>query len=95
MNPLPTDALNVLVDCCAHKTGQGYKLRGLLYSLWNGKPYPLIEILALDRNLRLALLVVLEHFGDRGFFYDEISDAFRRRGLFDWFVDDETPWKEA
>lgn len=87
MQPNPNDSLKLLVDCCGHKTGQGYKLRGLLYSLWNGHPYPLIEIITLDRDLRFALLNVLENFGAEHFFYDEIKAAFVAAGLFDWFCE--------
>jgi len=53
-------SLGQLVRCCRQQTGQGYKLRGLLYSLWNGKPYSLLEIICLDEVLRLDLLTVLE-----------------------------------
>ena len=58
-DPLLSDvkqALTMLVKCCRHKTGQGYKVRGLLYSLWNGKPYSLLEIVSLDRQLRIGKL---------------------------------------
>jgi hypothetical protein len=84
----PHDAINTLADCCANKTGQGYKLRALLYSLWNGKPASLLEIVTLDRNLRLCLLTVMEHFGEPTFFYEEIKSAFNKRGLFLWFCDE-------
>jgi hypothetical protein len=83
----PYLALFLLVQACRHKTGQSYKLRGLLYSLWNGKPYSLLEIITLDRVLREHLLTVLEHFGSDLFFYKEIKDAFTQAGLFDWFCD--------
>lgn len=91
MNPNPTDSLKQLVACCAHKTGQGYKVRGFLYSLWNGQPYPLLEIVSLDSDLRACLLNVLEHFGQPTFFYDQIRDAFVTAGLFDWFTDTWQP----
>lgn len=88
MNPELFDALENLVDACAHKTGQGYKLRALLYSLWNGKPASILEIVSLDWNLRQQFLIVCAGFGQRGFFYDEIKSAFVRRGLFDWFCEE-------
>lgn len=30
---------------CAHQTGQSYKIRDLLYSLWNGQKTAVIELL--------------------------------------------------
>lgn len=91
MNPSPQDSLTVLVDCCRHKTGQGYKIRGLLYSLWNGHPYSLLEIITLDNGLRFALLNVIANFGAPKFFYDEIKTAFVKAGLFDWFCEQYQP----
>lgn len=78
-------ALGHLVKCCRQQTGQGYKLRGLLYSIWNGKPYSLLEIICLDRDLRVDLLKVLSAFGADNFFYDEVQSQFVAAGLFDWF----------
>ena len=77
-----------LVEVCADKTGQSYKLRGFLYSMWNGKPYSLMEIISLDHQLKLRLLLILAAFGKPGFFYDEIKAAFVERGLFDWFCEE-------
>ena len=81
--------LPLLVDACACKTGQSYVLRALLFSLWNGKPVDLSETLRLDWELKKSLCVVLVAFGfERGenkFFYDAIANAFKARGLFDWF----------
>lgn len=79
-------ALGRLVGCCANKSGQSYKLRGLLYSLWNGKPYSVLEIISLDHELRLSLLIVMAGFGAPNFFYKEIENGFKRAGLFDWFI---------
>ena len=83
--PAARAGLAALVDVCREKTGQGYRLRALLFSLWNGKPTSLIEILKLDRELREALLAVMNVFGDDDFFYDAISGAFMDVGLYDWF----------
>jgi len=80
--------LTKLVTVCFNKTGQSYKIRALLYSLWNGKPASLLEIITLDHELRAALLIVMAAFGDSQFFYDEIKAAFVERGLFDWFVEE-------
>jgi hypothetical protein len=79
-------ALNRLVDCCAHKTGQGYKVRALLFSLWNGKPVSLADKLALDWELQKDFSAVLLAFGHDDFFYDAFKNAFKRAGLFDWFT---------
>lgn len=91
MNLTPQDSLAILVDCCRHKTGQSYKLRGLLYSLWNGQPYSLLEIVNLDFSLRWALLNVLANFGAPKFFYAEIKTAFVAAGLFEWFIEQYQP----
>lgn len=82
----PKAALSQLVNVCTHKTGQSYKVRNLLYSLWNGHPTSLLEVVCLDSAIRENLLIVLESFGHPGFFYDEIKSEFVNRGLFDWFV---------
>ncbi len=79
-------ALDELVKVCANKTDQSYKIRALLYSLWNGKPRSLLEILSLDWELRKHLLSVLKAFGHDAFFYKQIRDAFQQRGLLDWFL---------
>lgn len=88
------EALPFLVKAMAHKTGQGYKLRSLLYSLWNGKPADLSDVLGLDWNLRVALLVVIAAFGfeEKGgtgesFFYEAISTEIQQNGLTTWFVE--------
>ena len=81
-------ALQRLADVCRHKTGQSYKVRALLYSLWNGKPANLLEIVSLDWTIRKDLLAVMLAFGHDDFFYDEIKGAFVNRGLFDWFIEE-------
>jgi len=83
--PAAYAGITALVSACACGTGQSYHLRALLYSLWNGKPARLVEIVSLDRPLREALLAVMDVFGSEAFFYDEISGAFKAAGLFDWF----------
>ncbi len=85
-------ALKRLVDVMAAKTGQGYKLRALLYSLWNGKPAPLIDILCLDWPIREDLMRVLGAFGFESswvsFFYDDIKNEVTSAGLFEWFIEE-------
>ncbi len=80
--------LKLLVNVCRNKTGQSYKLRGLLYSLWNGKPYSLLELLSLDFELRQSFLMVCAVFGASNFFYDQIKAEFVAVGLFDWFCEE-------
>lgn len=86
--PAAFAGIQELVQACAHKTGQSYHIRALLYSLWNGKPARLVEIVGLDRALREALLAVMNVFGDDMFFYDEIRGAFKDVGLFEWFLEE-------
>ena len=81
-------AMTRLVAACAHKTGQSYHLRSMLYSLWNGRATRLVEIVNLDRELRDALLTVMRVFGCDSFFYDEISGAFKKARLFEWFLEE-------
>ena len=88
------EALPFLVQTMAHQTGQSYKLRALLYSLWNGQPADLSDVLGLDWNLRVALLVVIAAFGfeEKGgtgetFFYEAISTELQQHGLTTWFCE--------
>jgi len=85
--PAAIAGIHRLVTVCANKTGQSYKLRALLYSLWNGQPASLLEIVSLDWELRKDFLAVLLAFGQEEFFYDAIKSAFVARGLFDWFIE--------
>lgn len=84
-------ALPGLVDVCAAKSGQSYKIRELLYSAWNGQPTSLLELVGLDWSIKVDVLTVLLAFGcEPGggtppFFYDAISDAFKAAGLMEWF----------
>lgn len=86
--PAAREGIQRLAAACAHKTGQSYHLRAFLFSLWNGKPTRLIEIVSLDRALRMDLLAVLAVFGCDAFFYREIQDAFKQANLFEWFLDE-------
>lgn len=90
-------ALQSLVDVCAAMTGQSYKVRALLYSAWNGQSTSLLELVALDWSVKRDVCTVLLAFGCEpgggtpAFFYDAISDAFKRVGLFDWFCEAHKP----
>ena len=83
-------ALARLVTACLAKSGQGYKLRAMLFSLWNGKSADLSDTLSLDWALKQDFCAVLLAFGDDASFYDAISDAFLERGLLEWFVEEAT-----
>lgn len=83
-----------LVDVCAAKTGQSYKVRALLYSAWNGQATSLLDgLTGLDWGIKTDVLTVLLAFGCEpgggtpAFFYDAISDAFKAAGLFEWFCE--------
>ena len=86
MLPLATAGMERLVACMKNKTGQSCHLRNLLYSLWNGHPTRMVEIVNLDRSLRSTLLSVMCVLGSNTFFYDEISKAIKAAGLFDSFI---------
>lgn len=86
------EALRRLVNVCAHRSGQAYKLRALLWSLYNGKPTSLIECLGLDWGLRKDFCAVLlacgfEHAAG-SFFYRELKAAFLAAGLREWFEEE-------
>jgi len=87
---LAVPALGRLCEVMAAQTGQSYKVRDLLYSLWNGQPAELLEIVALDWAIRRDLCAVLLAFGheDREvqFFYDAVKSALVDAGLFAWFL---------
>jgi uncharacterized protein YukE len=79
------EALDRLVACCAGASGQSYKLRALLFSLWNGKPAELLETVSLDWTLKKDFCAVVLAFGHDEFFYRQLERAFEARGLLDWF----------
>jgi hypothetical protein len=85
-------ALARLVAACAHHSGQSVKLRALLFSLWNGKPADLSDVMTLDWSLRQDLCAVILAFGfgsgPQEFFYQAIETEFRQAGLFDWFIEE-------
>lgn len=80
-------ALARLVQMCGQKTGQSYKVRALLYSLWNGCSVSLLEVVSLDWSIRCDVLAVTLAFGDDDFFYGDIEQAFTDAGLFKWFIE--------
>ena len=86
-------ALARLCEVLCKRSGQPYKLRALLYSIYNGQAASLIEIVCLDWEIRKDLCAVLLAFGfeDRrdatvSFFYDELKAAITAAGQWDWFI---------
>jgi hypothetical protein len=88
---LARPALKRLVDVMRHKTGQGYKLRALLFSLWNGKPTTLSDVCGLDHKLRQDLCDVILAWGygrgDWEFFYNAMKTDVSNAGLWEWFLE--------
>lgn len=86
------ESLRELVKVCAGGSGQAYHLRGLLFSLWNGKPADVSNVLHLDWELRKHFCNVVLGFGwesdDVKFFYDAMRSEFERAGLLDWFLEE-------
>ena len=86
-------ALQRLVEAVLVRSGQGRHLRGLLYSMWNGKPVSLGDSLHLDWALQKDFCAVLLAFGFNGgggcpeFFYDSIKAAVQCAGLWPWFLE--------
>jgi hypothetical protein len=88
-------ALDRIIAVMPQRTGQSYHLRALLYSLWNGRPTSLSDVLNLDWSLRQDFCAILLAFGfedttadgkpGEEFFYDAITNALRAAGQFEWF----------
>jgi len=96
-------ALERLVEVLKQRSGQPYKLRAILFSLWNGKPAPVNALLGLDWSLKKDVCAVLLAFGweDDGtafgsgrepepvnFFYDALHDAICKAGQWEWFIEE-------
>lgn len=83
-------ALDGLIRVMAAKTDQSLHVRALLYSLWNGQPTSLLDVVELDWDVRKQLCAVILGFGfeepGRAFFYEAISEPVKEVGLWDWFV---------
>lgn len=95
---LAPHAMKRLCRAMAQQTGQSYKLRDLIYSLWNGQRASLLEVVELDWGIRQDLTTVILAFGyealpksmdenDPSFFYDAIKAAVVEAGLWDWFCE--------
>jgi len=84
-------ALARLCQMLGHRTGQSYKIRSLLFSMWNGKEASLAQVLDLDWAVRKDLCAVILAFGfeykDEKFFYDWMQNALKAEGQFEWFLE--------
>lgn len=88
-----------LAEVLRGRSGQPYKVRAILYSLWNGKPCPVNELLGLDWQIRKDLCQVLLAFGyedrETKFFYDALKKAITRAGQWGWFLQEaERRWEQ-
>jgi hypothetical protein len=79
-----------LCQVMAQRTNQSYHVRAILFSLWNGKPTSLLEVVNLDRAIRKDVCSVICAFGCHDgkdeFFYEAISGPLKNLGLFEWFI---------
>lgn len=85
-------AMARLAEVLKGRSGQPYRLRGLLFSLWNGKPFSVLEIVGFDWAIRKDLAAVLLVFGFEDklakFFYDAVRDAIKAAGQWEWFIEE-------
>lgn len=90
-------ALKRLAKVLCERSGQPYKLRALLYSLWNGKPVQLIEVLGLDWEIRQDLCAVILAFGFESktidFFYKAIETEIQAVHQWPWFLEERFEYK--
>ena len=85
-------AMERLAEVLNGRSGQPYKLRSILWSLYNGKPTSLVEVVGLDWAIRKDLVAVILAFGSDSFFYDELKAAVTKAGQWDWF---EEEWQNV
>ena len=68
-------------------------MRSLLFSLYNGRPTDLNDIVSLDWNLRSDLMIVMMAFGwespsgHDSFFYNQLEYAIVEEVIWEWFTD--------
>lgn len=83
-------ALKRLCEVMCDRSGQCYKVRSILYSLWNGQPTQISETLNLDWQIKKDICAVILAFGfedkDTKFFYNALEQAVRATGQWDWFL---------
>lgn len=88
-------AMHRLAAVLCGRSGQPYHLRAVLFSLWNGKPASMVEIVNLDWEIRKDLAKVVLAFGSEDFFYAEMEKALRAAGQFDWFLEERHNVKDC
>jgi hypothetical protein len=85
-------ALERLAEVMKGRSGQPHKVRTLLYSMWNGKPAELNELLGLDWQIKKDLVAVMLAFGYEDskvkFFYRAIETAIKNSGQWEWFLEE-------
>jgi len=85
-------ALARLVEVMHGRSGQPYKVREILFSLWNSKPCDLLHVVNLDWEIRKDLVAVILAFGYEDSkvkcFYDALKSAVERSGNWDWFIEE-------
>jgi hypothetical protein len=81
-------ALDRLMEVLKGRSGQPFKLRALLYSMWNGKPWTLNDIVCFDWQIKKDLCAVLLAWGHNNFFYTHLENAIRAVGQWVWFLEE-------
>ena len=86
------EALPRLIHVLHGRSGQSFKLRRLLFSMWSGTPgADLSDVVCFDWEIRRDLCRLVLGWGYRGgggepeFFYDALATALTAAGLMDWF----------
>lgn len=85
------EALRRLVAVCGAGSSQSCKVAMLLWSLYNGRPVSLLDLVGLDWAIRKDLGTVMLAWGFESragsFFYAEMKAVFRAAGLWGWMMD--------
>lgn len=81
-------ALQRLCQVMSARTGQSYKVRAFLFSMWNGQPASMLEIVGLDWDVRKDVAKVWLAWGAQGFFYDQLKEAVCAAQQWAWFLEE-------
>lgn len=94
---LAAPALERLCQVLCERSGQPKHLRGLMFSLYNGQPVSLLEVLTLDWEIKKDFCALVLAFGyENGpaaicdtpdFFYAAMKEAITKAGQWDWFLE--------
>lgn len=85
---LAKPALDRLAKMMIQRSGQAFKVRSFLWSLYNGQPVSLLEVVSLDWPVRADVCAVILAFGAPEFFYSQFKETFRTAGIFPWFCEE-------